>query len=153
MTIRTVDTDKDHPDFIALVAMLDAQLIDTYGDDVMDGFHPLNALDGILHAVVVYCDDVPCACGGIKRFDESSAEVKRIFVKPEFRRLGLGGIVMQRLEELTIASGYKRAVLETAADMTAAQTLYQKCGFSRMENYAPYENNPLCVCFEKHLAV
>ncbi len=153
MVIRAIDADKDHPDFVALVAMLDAQLIGTYGADVMSGFHPLNALDGILHAVIVYCDDVPCACGGIKPFDVISVEVKRIYVKPEYRKLGLGGIVMQRLEDLAIASGYKRAVLETAADMAAAQALYVKRGFIRMENYAPYENNPLCVCFEKNLTV
>lgn len=153
MTVRVVDTDKTHPDFIALVALLDAQLIDTYGADVMDGFHPHNTLDSIIHAVVVYCDDKPCACGGIKPFDGTSVEVKRIFVKPEYRRLGLGGSVMQRLEELAAADGYQRAVLETAPDMTAAQTLYCQCGFTRMANYPPYVNNPLSVCYEKHLTV
>ncbi len=153
MTIRVIDTDKDHPDFIALVALFDEQLIDTYGADAMKDFHPLNALDGIIRAVVVTCDGEPCACGGIKRFDGDSAEIKRIFVKPGFRGLGLGGIVMRRLEELAIANGYKRAVLETAADMSAAQALYLKRGFTRMKNYGPYENNPLSFCFEKNLTV
>jgi ribosomal protein S18 acetylase RimI-like enzyme len=151
MRIHTIDTDKDHPDFIALVALFDAQLIETYGADVMADFHPLNALDGIIRAVVVTCDDEPCACGGIKRFDDTSVEIKRIFVKPSFRKLGLGSIVMQRLEELADEKGYTRAVLETATDMTAAHALYQKRGFKTMENYEPYVGNPLSVCFEKRL--
>lgn len=153
MTIRTIDTDKDNPDFVALVALFDKQLVDTYGADVMKEYNPHNALDGIIRAVVVTCEGEPCACGGIRRFSDDSVEIKRIFVKPAFRRLGLGRIVMQRLEELAVASGYERAVLETAADMAAAQVLYEKCGFTRMKNYAPYENNPLSVCFEKHLTL
>ncbi len=153
MTVHAIDTDKNHTDFVALVALLDEQLVATYGADVMENFCPFNTLDGIIHAVVVYCDDVPCACGGIKRFDADSVEIKRVFVKPAFRRLGLGGVVIQRLEEAAMADGYKRAVLETAADMTAAQALYKKRGYTRISNYAPYENNPLSVCFEKHLTV
>ncbi len=151
MATRITDTDRFDTDFIALTSLFDDHLIETYGAEVMKDFHPLNALNDIIHAVVVYCDGEPCACGGIKPFDDTTVEVKRIFVKPECRKRGLGSMVMKRLEELAIVGGYKRAVLETAADMTAAQALYIKRGFTRMENYPPYEGNPLSVCFEKRL--
>ena len=153
MTIRVINTDKNNPDFVALVSLFDELLVDTYGADVMADFHPLNALDDIIHTVVVGCDNEPSACGGIKPFDDDTVEIKRIFVKPAFRRLGLGARVIQRLEELAVSGGFSRAVLETATDMAAAQALYLQCGYTRIKNYGPYENNPLSVCFEKHLTV
>jgi ribosomal protein S18 acetylase RimI-like enzyme len=152
MNIRIVDTDKSDPDFIALTKRFDEELNHIYGEDVMKNYNPHNALDGIFHAVVIYCDGEPSACGGIKRFDDNSVEIKRIFVLSSKRKLGLGELVMQRLEELAITDGYKRAVLETADDMLAAQALYQKHGFKRMKNYGPYANDEHCVCMEKTFA-
>jgi ribosomal protein S18 acetylase RimI-like enzyme len=151
MDIKIVDTDNSHPDFVALTKRLDDEFIHIYGEDVMQNYNPHNVLDGIFHALVVYCDGVAAACGGIKRFDDSSVEIKRIFVMPHRRKLGLGELVVQRLEELARADGYKRAVLETAADMEAAQALYRKCGFYSMKNYGPYAEDELCVCMEKRL--
>jgi len=151
MDIKIIDTDNSHPDFMALTKRLDDEFIQIYGEDVMQNYNPHNVLDGIFHAVVVYCDGIPAACGGIKRFDDVSVEIKRIFVLPSSRKLGLGERVIQRLEELAVSTGYKRAVLETAIDMTAALALYHKWGFQCMKNYGPYAEDELCVCMEKTL--
>ncbi len=151
MDIKIIDTDNTHPDFGAMTKRFDDDLNQIYGEEVMKNYNPHNVLDGICHAVVVYCDGEPSACGGIKRFDENSVEIKRIYVLPSRRKLGLGEHVIRRLEELAKSDGYKRAVLETALDMTAAQALYQKCGYQRMKNYGPYANDALCVCMEKKL--
>ena len=149
MDIKIIDTDRSAPDFVALTKRFDDDLNQIYGEEVMKEYNPHNVLDGIFHSVVVYCDGEPAACGGIKRFDENSIEIKRIYVLPSRRRLGLGEHVIRRLEELAISGGYKRAVLETAVDMTAAQALYQKCGYQCMKNYGPYADDKLCVCMEK----
>ena len=151
MDIKIVDTDHTNPDFIALTERFNEDLNRIYGEEVMKEYNPYNVLDGIIHAVVVYCDGEPAACGGIKRLDDLSVEIKRIYALPTRRKLGLGERVMRRLEELALSDGYNHAVLETAVDMTAAQALYRKCGFSRMRNYGPYADDELSVCMEKKL--
>lgn len=153
MHINTIDADHSHPDFAALTTLLDNELSAVYGADVMQTYNPHNLPQGIFRAVIVYCDGEPSACGGIRRFNDDSVEIKRMFVRPERRRLGLGEIVMRRLETLAAADGFTRAVLETASDMTSALSLYHKRGFVRTENYGPYADDPLCVCMEKRLSV
>jgi len=149
MDIRIIDADKSHQDFVALSNQFNDELNRIYGEDVMKQYNPHNGIDGIFFAVVVYCDGEPSACGGIKHFDDTTVEIKRIFVLLSKRKLGLGELVVRRLEQLACARGYKRAVLETGADMLAAQSLYFKLGFSRMKNFGPYADDPLCVCMEK----
>lgn len=151
MAIKIIDTDNTHTDFVALTKRFDDDLNQIYGAEVMKEYNPYNVLDGIFRAVVVYCDGEPSACGGIKRFDAASVEIKRIYVLPHRRKLGLGERIIRRLAQLAISDGYDRAVLETAEDMTAAQALYQKCGFKRIENYGPYADNELSVCMGKNL--
>ncbi len=151
MSIQVILADGTHKDFIALTNLCSAEYDKVYGAEVMQNYHPLNTLENIFCTVLVYCNGVPCACGGIKRFDDNTVEIKRVFVLPSHRKQGLGELILRRLEEQAVAAGYKRAVLETAKDMTAAQALYRKLGFTFMTNYGPYKGDDLCVCMEKRL--
>lgn len=153
MAIETICAGRDDPGFVALTRRFDEELAEKYGADMMRSYTPHNALDGILHAVVVRCDGQPAACGGIRRFSADTAELKRMYVCPERRGCGLGGMVYRRLEALALSDGFSRIVLETGADMTAALALYRKCGFTRISSYGPYAGDPHCVCMEKRLEV
>lgn len=59
--------------------------------------------------------------------------------------------MMRLLEEWAVERGNTRAVLETGKNQTEAIRLYQKAGYSRMENYGPYAGNDHSVCFSKEL--
>jgi len=72
--------------------------------------------------------------------DETTCEMKRLYVRPAFRAAKLG----RRLAEAVMVEGrrigYRRIVLDTLKDMSAAQALYRALGFSEI---APYYDNPL----------
>jgi ribosomal protein S18 acetylase RimI-like enzyme len=66
--------------------------------------------------------------------------MKRLFVAPEGRGIGLGQALVARLIELAERIGYAEIVLDTLASMTAAQALYRSRGF---EEIAPYYDTPV----------
>ena len=91
------------------------------------------------------------ACGGITRFDETRAEVKRMYVVPDARGLGLGRRVLVELEAHARDLGYTGLVLETGDRSAAALAIYESSGFERVACWPPYDTRALSICLEKRL--
>ena len=77
-------------------------------------------------------------------------EMKRLYVKPQYRGMKLGEQLIQKIMELAKQSGYTEMVLDTLLPLKAAIYLYQKMGFQQCE---PYYNNPMndVIYFKKTL--
>ena len=144
-------TDSNHPDFQNLVKHLDASLAEHNGDDHAF-FDQFNKIDTIKNCIVVYIDEVPAACGAFKEFSKDTIEIKRMFTNQEFRKRGLGTIIVKELENWAKELGYKKAVLETSQDLKNAISVYEKCGFYKIPNYGQYIGVDSSVCFEKVLS-
>lgn len=67
-------------------------------------------------------------------------EMKRLFVRPSFRRFGVGELLVKRLLSTAAMTGYERMRLDTLASMHAAQRLYRRLGFHEIP---PYCVNPV----------
>ena len=80
-----------------------------------------------------------CGCVAYHRLDATTAEMKRLYVKPEGRGHRLGEKLTRRIMELAREDGYERMVLDTVAPLEAAVSLYRKLGFEEVE---PYYHNP-----------
>ena len=86
MKIKVIRTNSQNPDFINLVKDLDAYLKITDGDD-HDFYNQFNGIDIIKFVVVVYLNNIPVGCGALKHFNDTSIEVKRMFVAENSRGL------------------------------------------------------------------
>ncbi len=82
--------------------------------------------------LVVYVDDQPVGCGGIRALTGDTAEVRRMFVAPRLRGQGLGRQLLSFLEQEARALGYRFIELETGERNTAAQNLYTTNGYERI---------------------
>jgi GNAT superfamily N-acetyltransferase len=102
---------------------------------------------------VVIRDDAGRAigCGGVTRFDDTRAELKRMYVVPEARGRGLGRRLLVALEAEARRLGYRALVLETGDRQAEALGLYTSSGFERIPCYPPYDSRELSLCFEKEL--
>jgi GNAT superfamily N-acetyltransferase len=83
--------------------------------------------------------------------DSSIAEIKRMYVQPSARRLGVARVILAKLEELASDRDYQVVRLETGTKQPAAIHLYETAGYHRIERYGRYVHDPLSVCFEKKL--
>jgi putative acetyltransferase len=70
----------------------------------------------------------------------NACEMKRLYVRPAFRRFGIGRLLVQALMDHGIQAGYSNLLLDTLDDMEAARGLYASLGF---EEIAPYYFNPI----------
>ena len=94
----------------------------------------------------------PVACGGLRPYGDGAAEVKRVFVKREYRGRGISTRIMALLEERARERGFCALVLETNRLLVPAVSLYAGLGYAVTDNYGPYINMPESLCMRKALA-
>jgi len=144
-------TNSDNTDFKGLVKLLDQDLAIRDGDD--HAFYAqFNKIDAIKEVVVAFKNTIPLACGAIKPFAEQAAEVKRMFVHPDFRNQGIAARVLEELEKWALELGYHHCVLETGTKQPEAISLYQKVGYYITPNYGQYIGVENSVCMAKALS-
>lgn len=125
--------------FREYAASLNVDLCFQRFDEELDGLPGRYARpDGRLYLALA--GGSPAGCVALRRLDEGRCEMKRLYVRPVFRTLGLGRALVWRLIGDARALGYREMLLDTLPEMGGAQTLYQKLGFS---DIPPYYANPL----------
>jgi len=122
-----------------------------------EGFDPLLALPVPVSELgapggaflVAYSDGRPVGCGAVRKLDETSAEIKRMWVDPAVRGRGIGGHLLRALEEAAVDSDCDVVRLDTSAHLSEAISLYSSSGYHEI---GPYNDN--CYAgrwFEKRL--
>ena len=79
-------------------------------------------------------------CAALRSLDVATGEMKRVYVRPAFRGLGLGRMLAESILHESRAAGYRRVRLDTLPSMVGAQQLYRDLGFREI---GPYGDNPV----------
>ncbi|MFJ6935814.1 GNAT family N-acetyltransferase [Streptomyces sp. NPDC101132] len=122
----------------------DAELDQGLAEDPADGLvRPTGEF------VVGRYDGRPGACAGLRMLDAGTAELTRVYVRPELRGTGGGGALLAALEEAARSLGAERIRLDTRTDLVEARGLYAKHGYAEIPAYnsGPYAEH----WFEKRL--
>ncbi len=143
------------PEAARLIAALNAELTATFPEPGATHFSlscaKVKPGDGAF--VIAYLDDVAVGCGAVRRLDEMTAELKRMYVDPTVRGRGIGRRLVEALEREAQQLGVTRVVLETGARLAPAIRLYQGTGYARIPLFGEYLSSPdTSLCFGKSLA-
>ncbi len=148
--IKIIRSDSANNDFKSLAALLDKELAIRDGDE-HSFYAKYNSLEDIKNAVILYLNKTPAGCGAFKQYSADTAEIKRMFVKPELRGLGLAIAVLNELEKWAAECGFNNCILETGKKQPEAIRLYSKAGYEKIPNYGQYQNIENSLCFKKAL--
>jgi putative acetyltransferase len=136
------------PEVKSLSDELHKDLEAIYGNGIIEDFIDENEL--MLIFFIAYDEKGNAiSCGALKHFDDSTAEIKRMYVKPQFRGRGISKLILKQLESYAEELNYQRLVLETGLKQPEAMSLYRKFGYKPLKCYGRHSNDPDSRCFEK----
>ncbi|MFZ1749522.1 MAG: GNAT family N-acetyltransferase [Saprospiraceae bacterium] len=144
--MKILRTDGKNHNFGTLVQLLDAELAVRDGSD-HDFYHQYNGIDDIKYCVLGLENDYPIACGAIKKHDDVTMEVKRMYTLPDYRGKGIASQILTELQHWAKEMGYLKCVLETGKKQPEAIQLYLKSGYKIIANYGQYVGVENSVCF------
>ena len=91
--------------------------------------------------------DEPIGCVGLRKLEDGTCEMKRLYVRPTLRGEGVGQALVENLIEDARAMSYEKMRLDTLPIMREAQTLYRRLGFREIPAYLK-NPTPNALCFE-----
>lgn len=114
--------------------------LQNYDDELADLRHKYGEPDGRLY--IAYLGDKAVGCVGMKRQTESACELKRLYIRPEYRGRGLARYLSELILSEAKKAGYKSVLLDTLDFLKDAQALYKRLGFHEIPKYndSPMEN-------------
>lgn len=130
--LKTAETPKDFADAQKLILEYAASLgfdlaFQNFDQEMADLPNVYNKNDGGLY--LGYLNHFPAGVVGLRRFSETEAELKRMYVSGDAKRKGIGRMLLRKCIETARQLGYKTIKLDTASYMDAAIKLYTDHGF------------------------
>ncbi|WP_405642761.1 GNAT family N-acetyltransferase [Streptomyces uncialis] len=158
MNIRTVSF--GHTDAVKLNDRVQREYAERYGDE--GDITPLDPtmFDPPVGIYLIAYDEngTALATGGWRRqeanghgYADGDAEIKRMYVTPEARGLGLARRILASLESDARAAGRTRMVLETGTEQPEAIALYESSGYTPCDKFGYYRDSDLSRCYAKTL--
>ena len=142
----------DTPDAAALINELQTHLESFYPPESRHGFSVEKLIAQGVAFFVLRVDGRAAGCGGILLVRKEYGEIKRMYVRPEFRGREYGKRLIDHLAAYATSHGVTLLRLETGIHQQAAIRLYEGYGFRRIPPFPPYVEDPVSRCYEMSLA-
>jgi putative acetyltransferase len=151
--MRTMITAErpDTADAILLISELEAQLEPLYPRTSRHGYSVEKLMQQGVAFFVTRHDGVLAGCGGIELFGTEYGEIKRMYVRPQFRGLGLAKLMLDHLAAYARERKVHLLRLETGIHQKAAIALYERIGFQPIPPFGNYKEDPLSRFYEKRI--
>jgi putative acetyltransferase len=141
----------DTADARELISELEAHLEPLYPSESRHGYTVEKLIAQAVAFFVIRHDGLPAGCGGVQLFGTEYAELKRMYVRPQFRGMGLAKAMLTHLAEHARDRGVGLLRLETGIHQHAAIGLYEREGFRPIPPFGEYKDDPLSRFYEKRI--
>ncbi|MGC6173748.1 GNAT family N-acetyltransferase [Lacrimispora sp. 38-1] len=147
--IKVMEADIHSDESVSLLSELSRSLNLITGNSGEASFSVNDMEDEKSTFVIAKNGNKPAGCGAIRRIDDSTAELKRMYAKEKGK--GIGSFILNFLENKAGEFGYSRLICETRKINTGACSFYMRNGFCIIPNYGKYQGRVDAVCFEKRI--
>jgi putative acetyltransferase len=134
-----------------LIAELEAYLDPLYPAESRHGLSVEQLLRKKVAFFVLRQEGVAAGCGGVQLFGTEYGEVKRMYIRPQYRGLGLAKKMLDHLEAYARENDVKLLRLETGIYQSEAIGLYERMGFQQISPFGAYCEDPLSRFYEKRI--
>lgn len=143
----------DDPAGVALRAAQRADVVARYGGDFEPGQRPTAADIAVFVIAYDASSQTPIGCGAFRNLpdEQPTVEVKRMYVRPDYRGRKIGRLILRDLEARAQQRGAVRVRLETGTKQPEAVRLYEGAGYKRIPNFGDYADDESSLCFERVL--
>jgi GNAT superfamily N-acetyltransferase len=141
----------DSADAVALIEELEAHLDPLYPSESRHGYSVEKLIAQQVAFFVLRDNGTPAGCGGIQLFGTGYGELKRMYVRPQFRGLGYGRLLLEHLADYARVNGIGLLRLETGIHQAPAIRLYEGMGFQQIGPFGEYKDDPLSRFYEKRI--
>jgi diamine N-acetyltransferase len=136
-----------------LIFELDNDLRERYGDALIHGIDLKKADDtGVIFVLGTYGKKAFC-CGALRPFNVNQVELKRMFVRKQFRGKGFSKKLYFYLENIARKKSFSQIILETGEEQHEAIGLYKNLGFTPIKKFGEYTSDPNSLCFLKDIII
>ncbi|MGO9260521.1 MAG: GNAT family N-acetyltransferase [Bryobacteraceae bacterium] len=149
--LAIVEADPAAPEAASLISALDADLRERYPGMPIHGIDSAEFRRSGGVFLLGRLDGIPVACGAIRPLGGGACELKRMFVRNDYRGRGFARAMLAAVERIAIERGYQTIRLETGIYQPEAVALYESAGYHRILCYEEYISDPRSLCFEKSL--
>lgn len=141
----------DSDDAKTLIAELEAYLIPLSPPESRHGYSIEKLIKEDVPFFIIRANGTPVGCGGVKLFGTDYGEIKRMYVRPQFRGLGLAKLMLDHLAHYARSQGVAVLRLETGIAQQAAIAFYERSGFHSIPPFGEYKPDPLSRFYEKQI--
>lgn len=146
------EVDKGDLELVCLIGELDAFQSELYPAESNHCLNLSTVSNEQLRCVIARDEKgTPAGCGALLFQDEGSAEIKRVYIRPEFRGLKLGEQIVSAIESIASVNSCHILRLETGIHQQPAIALYRRCGYEICDAFPPYAADPLSVFMCKEI--
>ena len=142
----------DTEDAMALITELEAVLEPLYPSESRHGYSVEKLLREGVAFFIIRHQGVLVGCGGVQLFGSEYAEIKRMYIRPQFRGMGFAKLMLDHLAEYSRLRGVGVIRLETGIYQHEAIGLYERAGFQSIAPFGEYKPDPLSRFYEKRIA-
>lgn len=138
----------DSADAMALIDELQTYLESFYAPEHRHGFSVEQLIASGVDFFVLRIDGVAAGCIGLLCLPEY-AEIKRMYIRPEFRRQKLGVRLLTHVQDVAQQRGIPLLRLETGIHQPEANARYESFGFRLIPAFGSYHDDGVSLCYEK----
>ncbi|MBE5975798.1 MAG: GNAT family N-acetyltransferase [Paenibacillaceae bacterium] len=147
--LQVLEADINTDESLSLLKELSGSLNHITGNSGESSFSIDDMKDEKSIFVIARRGSKAAGCGAIRRIDDSTGELKRMYAKEQ--GLGVGTSILNFLENKALEFGYSRLICETRKINVGACSFYIRNGFHVIPNYGKYQGRDEAVCFEKRI--